>query len=181
MMECQNLFSHLPKITKDNRLIWFQYRILHNNLTTNRTVAKFKIDQTEYCSFCDKHPEYITHLFYECEVIKRFWRTLHTLVSKRCEITIPEFSKKLIILNCTENVDVDSITKLLILMGKYHIYRCKTQGAKPSVNMFIKEVERVYKLEEEEVKGNACHAMMKFDLKWLNYKRLFMGLVTSTL
>ena len=39
-------FKHLKKSTKDTKLIWLQYRILHRILTTIRTVAKYDALQT---------------------------------------------------------------------------------------------------------------------------------------
>ena len=50
----KQVFLKLKATTTDPRLIWLQYRIIHNILTTNKSVSKFKHDQSEKCSFCGK-------------------------------------------------------------------------------------------------------------------------------
>ena len=40
-----NAFFKLKYSTKDTKLRWLQFRILHNILTTNRSVSKFKVEQ----------------------------------------------------------------------------------------------------------------------------------------
>lgn len=178
-LQWRDLFSDLYNITSDNKLIWFQYRILHNILSTNRSVSKFIPEQTELCHFCKKHPEYISHLLFECEVVTRFWTDLKKIMYQRCQNIELELSKELIIMNTSQTgKHLDAVTKLIILMGKYHLYRCKVQNSKPCAKGLIKEIERVYKTEEINVKSKGFNDMIKFDLRWLKHKKLIQGLVT---
>ena len=59
----KQVFLNLKATTTDPRLMWLQYIIIHNILTTNKSVSKFKHDQSEKCSFCGKQSEAIVHLF----------------------------------------------------------------------------------------------------------------------
>ena len=43
----KQVFLKLQAMTIDPRFIWLQYRIIHNILTTNKSVSKFKHDQSE--------------------------------------------------------------------------------------------------------------------------------------
>ena len=52
-------FAFLKFTTKDTKLRWLQYRILHNILTTNRSVAKYDDSQDHLCTFCHKYSETI--------------------------------------------------------------------------------------------------------------------------
>ena len=55
----KNSFKILKQCTHDTKLRWLQFRILHNILTTNRSVAKFKPEQNPLCQFCKSHSETI--------------------------------------------------------------------------------------------------------------------------
>ena len=65
--EWQNNFNLLRITTKDTKLRWFQLRVMHHVLTTNRSVAKFKREQCHLCEFCKAHSETIHHLLWKCE------------------------------------------------------------------------------------------------------------------
>ena len=57
--DLKQVFLKFKATTTDPRLIWLQYRIIHNILTTNKSVSKFKHDQSEKCSFCGIQSESI--------------------------------------------------------------------------------------------------------------------------
>ena len=63
-------------LTKDSMLQWFQYRINHRLLGTNRLMFKMGIVDKENCSFCNHFSETILHLFWECRYVDQFWRAL---------------------------------------------------------------------------------------------------------
>jgi hypothetical protein len=81
----KDLFKSLYNTTKDSRLIWMQYRILHNILTTNRSFSKFKPEQSDLCEFCNEQSEYISHILFECKISNKFWKEFFLLVNTRCE------------------------------------------------------------------------------------------------
>ena len=83
----KQVFLKLKATTNDPRLIWLQYRIIHNILTTNKSVSKFKHDQSEKCSFCGIQSESIVHLFGECNIIMVFWNKLQQIINSRCNVT----------------------------------------------------------------------------------------------
>ena len=66
------VFFKLKKTTIDTKIRWTQYRVLQNILTTNKMVAKYNLDQKENCTFCDRYPESIEHLFWNCGLVKNF-------------------------------------------------------------------------------------------------------------
>ena len=59
-------------LTKDSMLQWFQYRINHRILGTNRLMFKMGIVDKENCSFCNHFSETILHLFCECRYVDQF-------------------------------------------------------------------------------------------------------------
>ena len=56
------------KIVQENELIWFQYRLIHRILGTQRLLYKMGIVQSELCLMCQSDTETLKHLFYDCSI-----------------------------------------------------------------------------------------------------------------
>ena len=59
--------------TKSSKLHWFQYRIIHRILGTNKFLFKIKIKQSDKCTFCSEVTEDIEHIFWTCHKIADLW------------------------------------------------------------------------------------------------------------
>ena len=67
----------LPSLTNANRRTQeFQYRLLNNYLNTKDRLCKFGISEDDSCSFCNKVPETLEHLFITCIYVQTFWKNL---------------------------------------------------------------------------------------------------------
>ena len=62
------------KCTKSTKLIEFQFRLLHQTLATNISLAKLGYKDDIRCSFCHEEAENFTHLFWFCSKIELFWK-----------------------------------------------------------------------------------------------------------
>ena len=65
-------------LTKDSKLQWFQFKIVHRIIGTNHLLSKMGLKENDYCSFCNQYPETSAHLFWECTHVDIFWRSLKT-------------------------------------------------------------------------------------------------------
>jgi len=162
-------FLKLIVTTNDPKLRWLHFRILHNILTTNRSVSKFIQHQTDLCSFCNLKSETIVHLFWECPETKRFWKELQNIFNNRCLHSFNfKFTKNLVFFGHCETIATDKICDFIILMAKFFIYRCKVQGINLNVKLFIKELYNRYSIEMIISKNkNQC----KCD--WAPYQNIF--------
>ena len=77
-------FRILKTTTTDTKLQWFQVRVLHSILTTNRSVSKFITTQNDMCEFCGSHSETIQHLMWQCTKDQIFWKELTKILQQRC-------------------------------------------------------------------------------------------------
>ena len=68
------------KITIENKLRSFQFKLIHNILPTNQRLWKMNVNSSPKCEQCDAHCETISHMFYECPAVKRFLGKSHRLV-----------------------------------------------------------------------------------------------------
>ena len=61
------------KITIENKLRSFQFKLIHNILPTNQRLWKMNVKSSPKCEQCDAPCETISHMFYECPAVKIFW------------------------------------------------------------------------------------------------------------
>ena len=166
-------FSFLKFTTKDTKLRWFQLRILHSILTTNRSASKFIEGQTDLCTFCNNHSETIKHLFWDCENVKIFWLELTNMINNRCKHSHQfKVNVKLVLFGQSEYLYTDEVCNLIILLAKLYIYRSKVNNSALSLRCFIRELFARYNAEK-----NICNSSQQFINNWSNYLDLFKSLI----
>ena len=171
--EWLGFFSLLKFTTRDTKLRWFQFRILHNILTTNRSVAKYCNEQSHLCTFCNKESETIQHLFWSCEMVNKFWKDLASMINKRCvNVYNFSFSEKLVLFGQSEFIYTDEVCNLIILIAKYFIYRSKVQNISPNLKNFINTLFKRYEAEKL-----ITHNSQDFKNRWNQYLNLFKSLL----
>ena len=95
-------------------------------------VAKYNLDQREHCTFCDRYPESIEHLFWNCGLVKKFWNNLNLLLNTKCKhIHNFKFNKVLILMGCDSRTKTDTVADPIILLAKQYIYT-HVRSRKPS-------------------------------------------------
>ena len=60
------------KVTLNQRLRYFQFRILHRIIGVNKLLFDMGIASNNKCSLCSESIETISHLFWECNITKKF-------------------------------------------------------------------------------------------------------------
>ena len=68
----QNIHSLPFKSTIDTKLRSFQYKYIMRILPTNKFLTKCNIISSSLCDFCDRQPETLEHLFWECHFVRAF-------------------------------------------------------------------------------------------------------------
>ena len=171
--EWESYFNNLKNTTSDTKLRWFQFRILHYILTTNRSVSKYKNGQDGKCSFCGAHSETILHLLWKCKYVQCFWNEIALLINRKCVHSHNfKFTQSLVIFGKCNKITTDKICDLIILLAKFFIYRSKVQNKPLYLNFFIKEFYRRYTIEKVISKNSK-----KFINDWTPYLALFKGIL----
>ena len=107
-----------------------------------------KIAESPLCTFCKSLPESIFHLFCECENVQDLWNTsVETLISQKTGQIIPFTSWNIIFGITSTHIDFKTIN-IIIVIGKYHIYKQKLRNILLNVNGFRLELENYIKIEE---------------------------------
>ena len=66
----EKCYRNVMQINFSNRLKWLQYQINRGTLKTNRIVCKFVDNVSSLCTFCNQDTETISHLFWNCRLVK---------------------------------------------------------------------------------------------------------------
>ena len=120
----------------DNKLKWLQYQITRGTLKTNRIVSKFNREVSEECTFCMTTIESITHLFYECVLVREFISEIYNIfIANWTDIHLIPDKKDFIF--GFRNIPIFSSNNLLILYIKYFIWKCRCNQSNLSLNAFI--------------------------------------------
>jgi hypothetical protein len=157
------------KCTMEVKLRWFQYRILNRILTTNTFMYTIGQRNDNLCTFCNREPETIKHLFTECEKVKNIWAQLQTWLLQKLGFTVI-FNKNHILFG-TELKKTNHAANLILILTKFHIYRRRCQNVPPLFTLLKKEIENYHKLERFIFLKDSNFQL--YQSKWQVWSRLF--------
>ena len=156
------LFSIPFDINNDSNLQWFQFRINHRILGTNVLLEKMKIKDNKLCSYCNKDPETLLHLFLKCPQIIDFWKKLEQFIDSNCQDISFTISARNVIFGDTKANDA---LNTILILAKSYIFRNKEKGQPPHIEHFKKPISKYYHTEKCIALSNMTTD--KFDKKWV--------------
>ena len=112
------------KVTKNSKLQWFQYRIIHRILGTNNFLSKINLSTPDKCSFCSNETDTVDHLFWSCQKTARLWEQLNQWIFENTEIELP-LNLNNVLFGIVNLTDKNLVRNLVILLSKFYIYRTK--------------------------------------------------------
>ena len=138
-----NCIQNNYKITRDNKLRQFYFKLLHRILVTNKELKRFGITDCDKCVMCGKNDS-IEHAFFECQSFMKlsdeslqWFNSLHKinvcLTSLQCFLNLPTPTN-----NLSDKQTKD--LRLLLLYAKQYHYACKTMQKKQDSSEFISKV-----------------------------------------
>ena len=115
------------RCTDSTNLIWFQFRNIHNILTTNSWLYKIGYIESPF-SLCEIYPETIEHIYCECSCTINLWMELTKWLQTSLggELTI-NIEHKLLRFKGKNNNPLN----VIILLTKQFIYTQFRNGQKP--------------------------------------------------
>ena len=167
----EKIFSMIYITTNDIQHRWFQYRLIHRILPTQRYLYLTKIVDSPICNLCSEDEQDISHLFFECNIAQLFWGQLETLLKRKCHhCQNVRISKQLVIFGTTENFISDKIFDQIILLAKHYLYICKLEDGFPNIDQFIVRLKNRHKVEKyvAAIENNS----ERFKTDWLMYNSL---------
>ena len=141
----------------------FQYRLLHRAIITNVHLYRWKMINSNICTFCKNEKETYVHLFYMCPVVQEIWTQFPEIVK---EFTTEKLtlSSKNVMLNSIVLVNRKNIANFICLMFKQYVYRQRCFNKCLSLYEFKTSIWKVRNFEKfYAIKNNKED---KFNKKW---------------
>ena len=145
----------------------FKYKVLHRNVITNRNFKMWDANKplneqrSENCTFCNRYPEYIEHLLYDCYVTKTLWNNIFHWISSCTNLHI-NFSRTEILLG-TAPQELE-IFNLIFMIVTRHIYDCKCLKTLPNIFLLKYKIKQYFLAEKLIAEQN--NKISSFRLKW---------------
>ena len=134
------------KCTKSTKLIEFQFRFLHQTLTTNVSLAKMGYKDDIRCSFCHEEAENFTHLFWFCSKTELFWKHLIAFLKDRKLLSNDYLLNSLVVLGLIPDTSkTKAAINVALLLVRFYIWLCRSKGNIPTIENFkpfLKQFEK---------------------------------------
>ena len=117
----ENYFRICLKAYKDPFHKWFQYRILHHILGTQKLLHKVGISNSPICLACHSEVESLIHLFYYCPKAIKLWKQLESKILISTGFLL-NLSPSDILLGYTSYNNNLNVINLIIIVTKIYIY-----------------------------------------------------------
>ena len=140
----KSLYKNLYHTVKETLLKYFQIKIFHRILPTNKWLYLCNLTTSKSCTFCNLYEETIEHLLYDCVASKTIWLQLCEWL-KSMEIQIATPSKKQILLGDSQSPPYFEHLKIIT---KYYLYQCKVNAKAPFFNALLSTIKVTLNIEK---------------------------------
>ena len=165
--EFLEIFEKMYFLTKDPKLLYFKYKLLHRNIITNRNLRMWDANKpiheqrSENCTFCNRYPEYIEHFLYDCYVSKTLWNSIFQWVFNCTGLSI-NFTRTQILLGTAP--DELQIFNLIFMIVTKYIHDCKCLDQTPNTYLLKYKIKQ-YFLAERLI-AEQKNKIISFNEKW---------------
>ena len=123
-------------ITKDSKLIAFQYNITHHILPTKSSLFRAGITESDTCTFCKTEKQTIIHLLFHCTESSAFWLefTSWWLLKFKQAITLTEC---VVLYGYHNNIKNKQALNVTLLLAKYYIFAPSSCEGKLAFESFL--------------------------------------------
>ena len=141
-------FKLMYNCVSNTKLLDFQYRLLHNIITTNVQLKQWGLRENDTCTFCNRFPETISHLFLNCHISNTLWKELFEYINLHSGVHV--------LLDSTEEIlgvrehQLSNFYNVICIITKQYIYACRCRNTRPSLSVLIEKI-RFEKFVEKNI------------------------------
>jgi exonuclease III len=166
----QDVFKNCFMVSKDSKVQWLQYRILHRILPVKYYLKKIKILDDDICSFCNSESETIEHIFFSCTKVISLWNSLSLEIYNTTAERVG-FNKTNVIFGELPFQTTNAVINFLIIFTKQYIFYCAKNKKCPHIKGLVNHLRTNYTVEKIICLRHSC--MKKFDLIWAGWTNFF--------
>ncbi len=170
-IEISDIFNNIYKSTRSRKLQACQFQVLHRSLVTNVDLLKWKLKESDLCTFCNNYPETLQHLLLECTITRILWHKIKAWLSRKTGVTIHIRNEDIIFgLKDEEFLLYD----LIFTVAKQYIYRSRCIDKQPSFIEFLYVLKNVKNIEFQS--AEMYGKMTRFEARWISLTNAFDNL-----
>ena len=139
------IYKALFSSTRDTKIKWLQFRILHRILPTNKWLNRIGKKDSNKCDSCSEPDEDIYHIFWGCKKSKNFWASLQHKLSLPRNITLND-----VILGPATGRGVWAAAplRMCILLSKQFIWQQRWSSEGLNMDCFSRYVKKYVSVEK---------------------------------
>ena len=134
------------KVTVENKLRSFQFKLIHNIIPTNHSLYKMNIKVSPKCERCLFPNETLIHMLCECPDVKIFWQDIMMWWNNKRSDNINPNNIEILYGYKPETTSFYALTHYL-LIAKYHVFLARNQSETPSLKVFLALLDSKIKCE----------------------------------
>ena len=142
-------YTLAAKCTRSTKLIEFQFRFLHQTLTTNVSFVKMSFKEGPSCTFCQSQQEDLPHIFWFCKMTECFWKNIVLLLKQLNYVSSDYTLDALIALDLRPNSFEDqNQTDFIFLLARFFIWLSRSKQKNPVIENFSSFLKQYKKVAE---------------------------------
>ena len=139
-------FRNIWAVTNIPKYRSFQYRLLHGAIVTNTHLHRWKVIDSNMCTFCKENGETYEHLFVMCKYVQPLWVKIEEFLNEYSNRKI-KFDREAVLCNSVIEEKPGHIKNFIVLMVKQYIYRQRCWKKLPIFNEVKNEIEQCRNVE----------------------------------
>ena len=155
-------FELMYDSVSNTKLIDFQYRLLHNIITTNIQLVQYGHRNNDLCSFCNLNQETTIHLFLTCPYSDRIWKELYEFIARYSGTHIT-LKKSEIMLGLREK-PFTCFYNTICTITKQYIYASRCKNTRPIFSVLIEKIK--FEKHVEKLLAIKTNKFDKWQKKW---------------
>ena len=151
------------KVTVENKLRSFQFKLIHNIIPTNHSLYKMNIKASPECERCLFPNETLIHMLCECPDVKIFWKDIMMWWNAKRSDNISPSNTEILYGYKPETATFYALNHYL-LIAKYHVFLARNRSETPNLMVFLALLDSKIKCEEQIAIKNLNYK--KYRAKW---------------
>ena len=136
------------KITIENKLRSFQFKLIHNIIPTNQRLWNMNIKVSLQCEQCNFPTKTTIHMFFECPAVKLLWKDVLNWWNFKHSESINPSATEILYSYKPESKSFHTYNHYL-LIARYYIYLARNKSNIPKLEVLIIFLETKIQCERE--------------------------------
>ena len=163
-IKCWEAIWKIPReIDLSNKQKYLQIQINNHVLPTNYSVSKYNPLIDPRCSFCGNEPEKLSHLFYDCQLVRNLYSQIQNfLIDALCPMA---FTKRYCLLGYHQ-LNGKSRENMILSLSRCYIWKQKAKKDQISLLTWKTYLKHHLELIKESIAIGSTLERDNFDEKW---------------